>query len=135
MGRVLRVDHTRYKRKDDEQLGDNTEAAQPNAERDQDERHKRLKTAESESEEERRPLLREEIELGELMRSHDDDDPMKEYLIKEKREEVAKAIERAKKKEHKSSRTDRDREREDGSKRRHRHRHHHRSERERSRKD
>lgn len=86
MGRILKVDHTRYKRKEGEE---------------EDEREQMLKAAEqakSESGEssgeevQRRPLLKEEIELQKLINDHDEDDPMKEYLVKEKKEEVAKAL-------------------------------------------
>ena len=95
LGRVLRVDHTRYKRKDDEDLGDNTEIQQGNGSTsDDDDSHTRRKRRRSTSQsgDEARPLLKGEKELAELLRSQDDDDPMKEYLIKEKREEVAAAI-------------------------------------------
>ena len=47
---------------------------------------------ESEEEVPERPLLREEVELRKLMQEHDEDDPMKEYLVKEKKEEVARAL-------------------------------------------
>jgi RNA-binding motif protein, X-linked 2 len=93
MGRVLRVDHTRYKRKDDEPEGDNTLGdAVP------------VRTAiedESEEEVEQRPMLKEEKELAELMRDHDDDDPMKAYLIEQKKEEVEEALKQFKKQERK----------------------------------
>ncbi|KAF2160470.1 hypothetical protein M409DRAFT_29091 [Zasmidium cellare ATCC 36951] len=90
MGRVLSVDHTSYKKKEgevegigDEQVED---AAGDDTDREGDERRKRRKT-ESESEEEERPMIKEEIELAKLSREHDYDDPMKEYLVKEKRTE------------------------------------------------
>ena len=106
MGRVLKVDHTRYKRKDGEEEGERERAGRGGAVgqgRDGEE-----------GEEERRPMVREEVELQKLLRDHDDDDPMKEYLVQEKREEVVQALARLKndgegkrKREHK-----------------HRHRHH-----------
>ena len=87
LGRVLKVDHTRYKRKDGEE---------------EEERERELRAdvngAEAgeddikEDEDERRPLLKEEVELQKLIRDHDEDDPMKAYLIQEKREEVAAAL-------------------------------------------
>lgn len=125
MGRVLSVDHTRYKKKEGEieGLGLEEEAADEGDETDRegDERRKRRRT-ESESEEER-PLLKEEVELAKLLKEHEDDDPMKEYLVQQKRDEVAealKALDKSKK---------RDKDRRHDSQRKHRHRHH------RSRKD
>jgi RNA-binding motif X-linked protein 2 len=83
MGRMLNVDHTRYKKRDDEEIYDNTMgergAAGNGAVEEADD---------TESEEESRPLLKEEIELAEMMRNEDDDDPMKAYMIKQKQEEV-----------------------------------------------
>ena len=97
LGRVLRVDHTRYKRKDDEDLGDNTEIQQIEGLENSDDddgqdRKRRRRSNDSENDREKRPMLKEERELADLLRNQDDDDPMKEYLIKEKREEVAEAI-------------------------------------------
>ncbi len=128
MGRVLKVDHTRYKRKEGEE---------------EEEREQMLKQAESaqveESEDEKvekRPMLKEEVELQKLLQNHDDDDPMKEYLVKEKKEEVEKAIakleigastERKHRHRHHHHRSDRDSRRDGGEDReRRRHRHHHR---------
>ena len=110
MGRVLKVDHTRYKRKDEEE---------------EEEREKALRQAEnakvdtSEDEVKKRSLLREEVELQKLLLNHDDDDPMKEYMVNEKKEEVARAVAAL--------------ERGEGRERKHRHRHHHRSRRDRDR--
>jgi RNA-binding motif X-linked protein 2 len=119
MGRVLRVDHTRYKRKDDEEEADNT-LGNENLEEDEESSRKKRRT-ESDSEEER-PLLKEEKELAELIRTHDNDDPMKAYLVEQKREEVEAALKKLKKskkdgkhKHHRSKRhrdTSEDRERE-----------------------
>ena len=105
MGRVLKVDHTRYKKKDeDEGIDLNMGAGVKNGE-----------AQESESEEERRPMLKEEKELAALIRDHDEDDPMKEYLIKEKKEEVAQALAKMRK-GHKPR---------DHKEHKHHHRHHH----------
>lgn len=107
MGRVLKVDHTRYKRKDGEE---------------EDEREREIqrglvsKESEEESELEKRPMMKEEIELQKLLRDHDDDDPMKEYLVQEKREEVVQALARLK-----------DGGKEGGKKKERRHKHHHHS--------
>ncbi|KAL8824892.1 MAG: hypothetical protein Q9191_004745 [Dirinaria sp. TL-2023a] len=106
MGRILKVDHTRYKKKDeDEGIDLDLGAGMENGE-----------AKESESEEERRPLLKEEKELAALIRDHDEDDPMKEYLVKEKKEEVAQALSKLRK-GHKSK---------DRKEHKHHHRHHHR---------
>ena len=107
MGRVLKVDHTRYKRKDGEE---------------EEGRERELqggvvgKESEEESEQERRPMMKEEIELQKLLRDHDDDDPMKEYLVREKREEVVRALARLK-----------DGGKQGGRKKEHKHKHHHHS--------
>ncbi|KAI4834239.1 RNA-binding domain-containing protein [Aureobasidium sp. EXF-8845] len=84
MGKMLAVDHTRYKKRDDEDedegyVGQDKEIAGADAE-------------ESEAEEEARPLIKEEIELAKLMRDMEDDDPMKAYMIEQKKEEVEKAL-------------------------------------------
>jgi RNA-binding motif X-linked protein 2 len=107
MGRVLKVDHTRYKRKDGEE--------EEEAARELREVVKDGGVSDEDVEEKRRPLIKEEIELLKLEREHDDDDPMKDYLVQEKKEEVARALARLKK--------DGGR---DGEKTRS-HRHHHRS--------
>lgn len=119
MNRILRVDHTRYKKKDDgpedEKGGkggdyiDMRQVEEPRAQRQQP----------------AAPMLKEERELLALMESHDYDDPMKDFLIQEKKEELAAAL--AKKDPTRSSR--------DGHRKHHRarrsrspsrdHRHHH----------
>lgn len=138
LGRVLRVDHVRYKRRDDEGTEDNLVNVDENGEvmesdRDAEEeketeKSSRRRSRRHESEERRpsRPLLKEEVELQQLMDEHDDEDPMKEYLIKEKREEVENALALVKAKS-RSSRQDRDRDRSrDGHRTSRRHRHHRR---------
>lgn len=105
LGRVLKVDHTRYKKKDEDEGVDlSAMNERANAE------------AKEEREEERRPMLKEEKELAMLIRDHDEDDPMKEYLVKEKRKEVAQAL--AKLEKGSKSR--------DRKEHKHHHRHHHR---------
>ncbi|KAL1971031.1 hypothetical protein VTN77DRAFT_2865 [Rasamsonia byssochlamydoides] len=134
MGRMLRVDHVRYKRREEEGEEDNvavmTGQAIEGARRDDDtdterrerrSRDTRRHSHDSDVEDQGRPLLKEEKELAELMRNYDDEDPMKEYLIQEKKEEVARALEKLKSKRS-SRRRDDSRERSH----RHRHRHHHR---------
>jgi RNA-binding motif X-linked protein 2 len=136
MGRMLRVDHVRYKRRDEEGDVDNVAVIMgqgaEGTRRDDDidnERRERKQLGRrhsdvsnvSDAENQPRPLLKEEKELAELMRNHDDEDPMKEYLIQEKKEEIALALEKLKSSK-KSSRRGDDPERSH----RHRHRHHHR---------
>lgn len=132
MGRVLRVDHTRYKRKEGEEEEERVRGMEMNGgvygkgdggEGDED----------TDKEVKKRPLLKEEVELMKLEQDHDEDDPMKEFLVQEKREEVAAALARLnvgeKKKEkkhmHHHRHEDRRRERrsEERDDRRHRHRH------------
>ncbi|KAE8152031.1 hypothetical protein BDV25DRAFT_79270 [Aspergillus avenaceus] len=124
LGRMLRVDHVRYKRRDDEEEGDNVaklmgDANDAGGDTD-DERRKRKKRRGSEDEP-RRPLLKEEKELQELMVNHDDEDPMKEYLIQEKKEEISQALENYTQKSSRRRDSSRDR-----SSRHHRHSRHHR---------
>ncbi|KAF8862625.1 hypothetical protein BDZ45DRAFT_722919 [Acephala macrosclerotiorum] len=111
MGRTLRVDHTRYKKKDDEAETGIDLTRDLEQEDDDESRRKRRRTSDSESEEER-PMIQEERELAKLTQDHDDEDPMKAYLIQEKKEEVALALAKVKsgKKSEKSHK--------------HRHRHH-----------
>ncbi|KAL9576017.1 MAG: hypothetical protein Q9212_007462 [Teloschistes hypoglaucus] len=101
MGRTLKVDHTKYKKRDDEEEEEEqmqNDGANVNAPEDTEK-----------EEEEARPMLKEEKELAALLRDQDEDDPMKEYLIQEKRAEVEKAIVKLGKKSKK-----------DGEKRKHR---------------
>lgn len=136
MGRIVSVDHTRYKKKEGEELRDNTYGL---ADEDEDAgAGKKVADTESESEEERRPVLKEERELADLLRNHDDDDPMKAYLVKEKKAEVEEAIKEWKAKngsgkkkdgrrKHRHHRSRRDRDEDDEGRRRHRRRHRSRS--------
>lgn len=84
MGRLLAVDHTRYKKRDDEIEADGY-VGQDNLGAGQEE--------ESASEDEARPMIREEIELQKLLQDHDEDDPMKAYMVQSKKEEISKALE------------------------------------------
>jgi RNA-binding motif X-linked protein 2 len=131
LGRLLNVDHTRYKKRDDEEIVDNTMGPQEtvavgNGATD---------VTNAESEEDTRPLLKEEIELAELMRNEDDDDPMKAYMIKQKREDVevarmalAKREQKSKDGKHKRDKNRRSRKQDDSdSQRKERRRHRHRS--------
>ncbi|KAG2417325.1 U2 snRNP component IST3 [Aspergillus terreus] len=117
LGRMLRVDHVRYKRRDDEEEGDNVARLMGDTDNKNagdgdtdDERRRRKKRRTSDDEPRRRPLLKEEKELEELIRNHDDEDPMKEFLIEEKKEEVTQALERLEREEKSSKRRDHSRE-------------------------
>ncbi|EDU41365.1 U2 snRNP component IST3 [Pyrenophora tritici-repentis] len=103
MDRIIRVDHARYKPKDDEDMRDNTmgepELLDQGDESD-GERKKRRKT-ESDSDEDDRPLLPEEIELGKLMDKLDEDDPMRDSIIKRQQEKVDEAVRKLKKQKQK----------------------------------
>jgi RNA-binding motif protein, X-linked 2 len=97
MGRTLKVDHTRYKKRDDEPDGvvDPQGATRQIREDDGESSRKRRRTSESESEEER-PMIKEERELAKIIQEHDEDDPMKAFLIEDKKDEVALALARVK---------------------------------------
>jgi RNA-binding motif X-linked protein 2 len=111
MNRVLRVDHTRYKKKDDDseesQRLENSKLYSRSMDHQSDKNQKG---------EVARPMLKEERELLALMQEHDDDDPMKEFLIREKKDEVAMALSRSQ---------DTNRIAKDTRRRHHHHHHHH----------
>lgn len=115
MDRVIRVDHARYKPRDDEDMRDNTMGdVDMDAANDEDGgRRKRRKSEESESEDDR-PLLPEEMELERLTEKLDLDDPMRDSMIKQQQEKVDEAVARLKRKAQK----------EKDRKRRHERRHH-----------
>ncbi|KAL9128448.1 MAG: hypothetical protein Q9217_002881 [Psora testacea] len=122
MGRMLKVDHAYYKRKE----GEDEEEEKRRGLRGDLDHDDQLDGGESEEE---RPMLKEEMDLARLMKEYDDDDPMKEYIIQKRREEVAKALKRSKKGERRL-RKHKHRERvgsdDDGnSSERREHRHHH----------
>ena len=131
LGRIISVDHHRYKHKEDEEKAEaearEKEATQETGAggsgasrgRDEDSRRPRKRDAEEEEVEPRREPTQKERELMKLMRDVDDDDPMKEYMIQQKKDEIEaeKALVGSKKKR---------RERGDRDKDRHRHRHRHR---------
>jgi RNA-binding motif X-linked protein 2 len=110
MGRTLKVDHTRYKKKDDEaEEGHDLKGIDedaPEEHRDRNESSAKLD----------RPLLKEEKELAKMLQDDEnEEDPMKAFLIEEKRKEVAAALARLdkeqisgtdrKKRHHRSHRT------------------------------
>ncbi|TDZ74792.1 Zinc finger CCCH domain-containing protein 25 [Colletotrichum trifolii] len=88
--RLVRVDHARYKFRDDEDQDEGKVdwATVSKLEGDGD------KTDEESEEEEERPMLPEERELALLIQNHDDDDPMKGFLIEEKKKEIREALAR-----------------------------------------
>ncbi|KIV91370.1 hypothetical protein PV10_05915 [Exophiala mesophila] len=108
LGRLLRVDHTRYKIKDGEdeetwrieRMERETGEERPQSDEDvrgdgEHSRKRRKKT---------RHMLKEEKELEEMLaitQDGEEADPMRDYLIKEKREEVEQAKEREKRRKHK----------------------------------
>ncbi|KAL8737761.1 MAG: hypothetical protein Q9181_001372 [Wetmoreana brouardii] len=92
-GRVLKVDHTRYKKRDDEEEEDQMQIEGATGD----------VASDAEREEERRPLLKEEKELAALLRDHDEDDPMKEYLVQQKKEQVTEALARLEKRNRKDA--------------------------------
>jgi RNA-binding motif X-linked protein 2 len=118
MGRVISVDHTRYKKKEGEVEGVGEEEnldEVDDTDKEGDDRRKRRRTASASESEEERPMIKEEIELAKLIKDIEEDDPMKEFLVKEKRAEVEEALKAIVK--HKSKEKSRSRS----------HRHHHRS--------
>lgn len=113
MERMLRVDHTNYKRKDDESLTDNTINVIPEVSKDNENSTSRRRRRESDDHAD--APLKEELELQQLINNHDDLDPMKSYLIEQKKEDIEAARQRLKS----TKRSTRDPHR--------KHRHHHRS--------
>jgi RNA-binding motif X-linked protein 2 len=103
MDRIIRVDHARYKPKDDEDMRDNTMGEldlDPGNESDSGRKKRRKTESESESDDDR-PLLPEEIELGRLMEKLDEDDPMRESMIKRQQDKVDDAVKKLKKQKRK----------------------------------
>ncbi|PBP16429.1 RNA binding domain protein [Diplocarpon rosae] len=91
LGRILKVDHTRYKKKDGETEEGHDLTQLPPVQNEGESRRKRREASGSESENQR-PMLQEERELARLIQEHDDEDPMKGFLIDEKKEEVMMAL-------------------------------------------
>jgi RNA-binding motif protein, X-linked 2 len=132
LGRMLRVDHTRYKRRDDEDDGtwriDKLEA-QANREMEREASDTDQEGSER-GKKRRRKMLKEERELDEMLAitaDGEDEDPMRQYIIDEKREEVQKAREKEDRREQKHRHHHRRRregeEDDEDSHRRHRHMH------------
>lgn len=132
LGRVIRVDHTRYEPKEGEVVDENAQrnsGEKPTDEGDKEWRGKRRRRRDDDSggDDDRRKrsppreVLKEELELQKLIRDHDDEDPMKEYLIRQKKEDLEKALGDLKN-EKKSSKHRHDKER--GDRNEHGHRYH-----------
>jgi RNA-binding motif X-linked protein 2 len=125
MDRVIRVDHARYKPHDDEDMRDNTMGEldlDPGNATDEGRSKRRKTDSDSESDEDR-PLLPEEIELDRLIEKLDEDDPMRDSMIKRQQEKVDEAIKKrmkAKRKEKERARRREKHHRREGSKDRHR---------------
>jgi RNA-binding motif X-linked protein 2 len=103
MDRVIRVDHARYKGRDDEDMRDNTmgePGLDPGNDSDGGRRKRRKTDSESEPDDDR-PLLPEEVELGRLMEKLDEEDPMRDSMIKRQQEKVDDAVKRMKKQKRK----------------------------------
>ncbi|KAF2622896.1 RNA-binding domain-containing protein, partial [Macroventuria anomochaeta] len=126
MDRVVRVDHARYKPRDDEDMRDNTIGdARLDAGNDSDGGRRKRRRSEETNSEDDRPLLPEEIELEQLTEKLDLDDPMRDSMIKQQQDKVDEAVARLQRKMRKEkerkSRHER-RHRRDGSRDRHRER-------------
>ncbi|KAI0008283.1 hypothetical protein F4779DRAFT_454960 [Xylariaceae sp. FL0662B] len=124
-GRLVRVDHARYKARDDEdpeefKIGWEDMTRREKAARGEDVDMEESSDGEEEEEEARRPMIREERELVKLIEEHDEDDPMKGFLIEEKKKEVQQAL--RKDEERRAGKNGKD-----GHRHRHHHHHHHRS--------
>lgn len=144
LGRLLRVDHTRYKKKDDEDEDTHRidrweQEVEADAEINGNGKRKSVESSDESGEvrhpkKKRRHILKEERELEEMLaitRDGEEEDPMREYLIREKREEVKRAREREGERERQSRHKHRHRriEDEDETQEERRHKHRHRQER------
>ncbi|KAJ2978482.1 hypothetical protein NUW58_g7479 [Xylaria curta] len=123
-GRLVRVDHARYKARDDEDPAEFAVGWADILRKEKMAKGEALETEdedEGEEEEARRPMIKEEMDLQKLIEEHDDDDPMKGFLIEEKKREVEEALHKLNGRKDKKDR-----------KHRHHHRSHHRSRRDES---
>lgn len=109
-GRMVSVDHARYKPRDDEDLEEGKIGWEDIQRREREEKLAAGAGADdtdvggasdTEKEDEgparQRPMLKEERELQLLIEGHDDDDPMKEFLVEEKKKEVDEALRKERK--------------------------------------
>ncbi|QPG96769.1 hypothetical protein C2857_005222 [Epichloe festucae Fl1] len=96
-GRIISVDHARYKARDDEDPAEFDVSWEAMMRKEG-----KLKPDDEQSEQgevSQWPVLPEERELAILIRDHDEDDPMKAFLVEEKKKEVEEARRKAEKKE------------------------------------
>ncbi|KAI1199158.1 hypothetical protein F5X97DRAFT_322794 [Nemania serpens] len=97
-GRLVRVDHARYKARDDEDPAEFAVGWADITRREKAAKGEAVETEDEDEDEEereaRRPMIKEERELQKLIEEHDDDDPMKGFLIEEKKREVEEALRR-----------------------------------------
>jgi len=123
LGRIIRVDHTRYKPKEGELEELVGQGSGPRVREDDEgsEHHSKRRKGREREETPSREMLPEEIELQRLIQDHDEDDPMKEYFVRQKKEEVELALQKFKREKKSRHRHDGD------SKRGHRHSQRHRS--------
>ncbi|KAI5817709.1 hypothetical protein BZA77DRAFT_231532, partial [Pyronema omphalodes] len=130
LGRTIRVDHTRYKPKEGDGAEEGAIGPKGDAEDDADDRgSKRRRKSESVERSPTPELLPEELELQKLILEHDEEDPMKDWLVREKKKEVEEA---RKKKELAITKS---KSRDDKSKSKHRSHRHRSKSRDRRRKD
>jgi len=109
--RLLSVNHTRYKKRENEDMSDNTrafaprptESRKPTKTEMDDETEKEDNDSESDFD---RPLLKEEIELRKLLEM-DDEDPMKSSLVHTKRDEVYAAKQKSRRRQRPERKTER----------------------------
>ncbi|OIW31306.1 RNA-binding domain-containing protein, partial [Coniochaeta ligniaria NRRL 30616] len=110
-GRLIRVDHARYKLRDDDDPEEGKVGWEDIMRREG--KFGGVSDGEGEEDEEEvkksRPLLKEEVELQKLIQDHDDDDPMKAFLVEEKKKEVEEALRRERKRAEKKSRGNKER--------------------------
>ncbi|PHH54376.1 RNA-binding motif protein, X-linked 2 [Ceratocystis fimbriata CBS 114723] len=114
-GRMISVDHARYKFRDDEDPDEGKidwetmqRQAGQSAETDLSETGNEDEDGTDTEGRRHRPMLKEEKELALLIQEHDDEDPMKEFLIEEKKKEIEEALALQKSN---GGRSDRDKER------------------------
>ncbi|PSR87260.1 hypothetical protein BD289DRAFT_341728, partial [Coniella lustricola] len=106
-GRMVSVDHARYKMRDDEDVEEGKIGWEDIQRREREEKLAREGGAGGASDTDMgsgtdtyeelrraRPMLKEEKELQLLLEGHDDDDPMKEFLVEEKKKEIEEALRR-----------------------------------------
>ncbi|EMR64739.1 hypothetical protein MGN70_012795 [Eutypa lata] len=129
-GRLVRVDHARYKPRDDEDPEEFKIGWEDIVRREKKAKGEDVEMedeTDKEEEKARRPMLKEERELAKLIEEHDEDDPMKGFLIEEKKQEVELALRKQEERGGKKDRKHKHRHRDD-DRHHHRHRdHHHRS--------